>query len=72
MSDEIKGTTVFLDPETIAKADAIVRELSGLVGGKMSRSAVARRAIHDLFLSVCPIDLTNEQAIRQPTEAINA
>lgn len=67
MSDELKGTTVFLDAETIIKADAVARELGVLVGGKMSRSAVARRAIHDLFLSVCPIDMTNDQTTRHPT-----
>ncbi len=69
MSEDGKVTTVALDAETVMKADAIARELGALVGGKMSRSAVARRAIHDLFLTVCPINKTNDQSI---CETINA
>jgi hypothetical protein len=53
MSEEQKGTTVFLDQDMIAEADAIAEHLKVLVGGKMSRTAVVRRAVHDLFLSIC-------------------
>lgn len=58
MSEEQKGTTVFLDADTINEADAVAAKLGPLVGGKMSRSAVARRAIHDLFLSICLSKMT--------------
>jgi hypothetical protein len=65
MSDDPKGTTVFLDPDATAEADAIASKLGPLVGGKMSRSAVVRRAVHDLFLSMCPVDKTNDVAESQ-------
>jgi hypothetical protein len=68
MSEENKGTTVSLDADTIIKADAIARQLGALVGGKMSRSAVTRRAIHDLFLALCPIDTTNDHDIGQSAD----
>lgn len=72
MSDENKGTTVFLDAETITKADAVAGALGVLVGGKMSRSAVARRAIHDLFLAVCLTDKTGDTPVSIPAEPIEA
>jgi predicted transcriptional regulator len=60
MTEDQKGTTVFLDPETVERADAIAAKLGPLVGGKMSRSAIARRAILELFLRECPSDRTDD------------
>lgn len=60
MSEDQKGTTVFLDADAIIEADAIAEQLKMLVGGKMSRSAVVRRAVHDLFLSLCLSKKTND------------
>jgi len=59
MSDDTKKTSIAVDPDTAEEADQIARALGALVGVKLSRSAVARRAIHDLFLRVCPSDRTD-------------
>lgn len=46
-----RGILVSLDANMIAEADAIARKL-----GCHNRSAIVRRAVHDLFSSICPID----------------
>lgn len=59
MSDDLKKTSIAVDSDTAEEADRIALVLGALVGVKLSRSAVARRAIHDLFLRVCPSDRTD-------------
>ena len=49
--EESKYTTILLDAEMKAHADAIARAL-----GPMTRTAAVRRALADLFLRVCPTD----------------
>ena len=61
MSEDSKGTTVFLDPDATAEADAIAVKLGPLVGGKMSRSAVVRRAVHELFITLGLVDEPERQ-----------
>lgn len=59
MSDDPKKTSIAIDLDTAEEADQIAQALGALVGVKLSRSAVARRAIHDLFLRVCPSEMTD-------------
>ena len=60
MSDDPKKTSIAIDLDTAEEADRIAQTLSALVGIKLSRSAVARRAIHELFLRVCPSVRTDD------------
>ena len=69
MTDSLKNVTIYLNDERLARIDAIVTELSQRAGVKISRSAAVGRAIDDLFLTVCPIDLTNDKSIEQPASA---
>lgn len=59
MTEDQNWTTANIDPETVKMADAIAVKLGALVGGKLSRSAVIRRAVYDLFLRECPSDRTD-------------
>lgn len=65
MSDALKNVTIYLTDDRLARIDAIVAELSQRAGVKVSRSAAIGRAIDDLFLAVCPIDLTPGTPARQ-------
>jgi hypothetical protein len=62
MTEDRQNTTILIDPDIAREADAIAAVLSELVGVKISRSAAARRAIHDLFLRLCPSDQTDAVA----------
>lgn len=53
---EQEYTTVILDAKTIAEADAIVARLREIEVDRVTRTSVVRRAVHALFLSVCPTD----------------
>lgn len=68
MTDSLKNVTIYLNDERLARIEAIVAELTQRTGFKISRSAAIGRAIDDLFLSVCPIDRTNDQFDHQPAE----
>lgn len=67
-TDSLKNVTIYLNDERLARVEAIVQELSQRAGIKISRSAVIGRAIDDLFLAVCPIDLMNDRSIEQTTD----
>lgn len=69
MTDSLKNVTIYLNDERLARIDAIVTELTQRAGIKISRSAAIGRAIDDLFLTVCPTNLTNDQSNRQPEPA---
>lgn len=69
MTDSLKNVTVYLTDERLARIDAIVAELTLRAGVKISRSAAIGRAIDDLFLTVCPSNLTNDQPISQTVDA---
>lgn len=58
MTDSLKNVTIYLNDERLERIDAIVQELSQRAGVKISRSAAIGRAIDDLFLTVCPINMT--------------
>ena len=68
MTDSLKNVTIYLTDERLARIDVIVAELTQRAGVKISRSAAIGRAIDDLFLAVCPVDLTNTQSTEQPTD----
>jgi hypothetical protein len=53
MSDELKKTSIAVDPDTAEEADQIALVLGALAGVKVSRSSAARRAIHDLYIRLC-------------------
>lgn len=59
MTDDPKRTSIVIDFDTAEEADQIAAILGAQVGIKLSRSSVVRRAIHDLFLRVCPSDRTD-------------
>lgn len=65
MSDALKNVTIYLNDERLLQIDAIVAELSKRAGVKVSRSAAIGRAIDDLFLAVCPMDMTPGTPARQ-------
>lgn len=69
MTDSLKNVTIYLTDERLARIDAIVQELSQRAGVKISRSAAIGRAIDDLFLTVCPSNMTNDQSISQTVDA---
>lgn len=69
MSDDPRFTTVSLDRDTIVKMDMIAAQLGELVCAKISRSAVARRAIRDLFLRICPTDMPKDVPVVQDGQA---
>lgn len=54
MSDDSKKTSIGIDPDVAEEADQLAAYLSEINGFKVSRSAVARRAIHELFLRLRP------------------
>lgn len=68
MTDSLKNVTIYLNDDRLERIDAIVAELTKRAGVKISRSAAIGRAIDDLFLTVCPIDFTNNQSTKQPAD----
>ena len=62
MIEVTKETTVRIDRDTVNEADVIAERLGPLVGGKMSRSAVIRRAVHDLYIQMTTVkETTNDK-----------
>lgn len=70
MTDSLNNVTIYLTDERLARADAVVRELSQRAGVKISRSAAIGRAIDELFLTLCLTDMPDDPSIRQPADAI--
>lgn len=59
MTEEAKFTTVALSADDAAKADKIAAVLGKQIQVKLTRSQVVRRALDDLFLRVCPSEMTD-------------
>ena len=59
MADDQNWTTANIDAETARMADAIAAKLSADIRLKVSRAAVIRRAVADLFLREFPSDRTD-------------
>lgn len=68
MTESLNNVTIYLNDERLKRADAITQELTRRAGLKISRSAAIGRAIDDLFLAICPIDMTNGESIEQSDE----
>lgn len=56
----ISPTSIYLNEEDTLKLQQVQRELSRRAGIQQSTSAVMRRALHDLFLTVCHPETTND------------
>lgn len=64
-----KRSTTNLDEDMMDEIDAIARVLAPLYGGKPpKRVVVVRRAVHDLFLRVCPLESTIGYSEGQPPD----
>lgn len=60
MAEDQTWTTANIDAETARMADAIAAKLSADVRLKISRAAVIRRAVADLFLREFPSGRTDD------------
>lgn len=63
MTESLNNVTIYLTDERLARADAIVQELTRRAGVKISRSAAVGRAIDDLFLALCLTDTPDAVAV---------
>lgn len=55
-----ENKSIWFDSERLEKLDKIVQVMRKQSGVKISLSAVVGRAIDDLFLIICPSNMTND------------